>query len=285
MKTATSGFAPRQQASWDARAAANFICGGAGGGLVVFAALSGASGPALTRLMVAGLVVIAIGLTSVWAEIGRPLRAMNVIRHARRSWMTREALVAPLVFAAGAIAAYTGDAALAWPAAVLALAFVYCQSRMLHAARAIPAWRDPRLPPYIVATSLAEGAGLFWVCATYHRAGTAPLLALFGAFVVLRLVAWLVYRRSVGASAAPQALAALDRAGHVVKWFGTLVPLALVALVTSGLAGEAATLPLAAVAGFAALAAGAWVKGVLVLRAGFNQGFALPHLPVRGVPR
>ena len=34
-----------------------------------------------------------------------------------------------------------------------------------------------------------------------------------------------------------------------------------------------------------ALAAGLWFKFTLVTRAAFNQGFALPHLPVRGVPR
>jgi phenylacetyl-CoA:acceptor oxidoreductase subunit 2 len=41
-------------------------------------------------------------------------------------------------------------------------------------------------------------------------------------------------------------------------------------------------LPLAALAGLAAVVSGAWVKATLVLRAGFNQGFALPHMPVRG---
>jgi phenylacetyl-CoA:acceptor oxidoreductase subunit 2 len=39
------------------------------------------------------------------------------------------------------------------------------------------------------------------------------------------------------------------------------------------------------VAGLVALAGGLWFKYTLVTRAGFNQGYALPHLPVRGVPR
>jgi phenylacetyl-CoA:acceptor oxidoreductase subunit 2 len=37
----------------------------------------------------------------VWLEIGRPLRAMNVMRRPGSSWMSREAMVAPLVFALG----------------------------------------------------------------------------------------------------------------------------------------------------------------------------------------
>jgi len=40
-----------------------------------------------------------------------------------------------------------------------------------------------------------------------------------------------------------------------------------------------------AIAGLAAALAGAWLKFTLVTRAGFNQGFALAHLPVRGQPR
>jgi phenylacetyl-CoA:acceptor oxidoreductase subunit 2 len=41
-------------------------------------------------------------------------------------------------------------------------------------------------------------------------------------------------------------------------------------------------LPVAGLAGLLAALAGAWVKLVIVTRAGFNQGFALAHLPVRG---
>jgi hypothetical protein len=40
-----------------------------------------------------------------------------------------------------------------------------------------------------------------------------------------------------------------------------------------------------ALAGATALGTGLWFKYTLVTRAGFNQGFTLPHLPVRGVRR
>ena len=271
------------QRHWDLRAAANFIGGGAGGGLIVFTAFAGVRGPALALLLAAGLALVAIGLACVFAETGRPWRAANVVRHARRSWMSREALCAPLLFAAAGAAAVWGQTWLVVLSAATALAFVYCQARMLRAARGIPAWRDPRLTPFLLATSLAEGAGVFWLCALHHGAGTLPLLVALGVLVVVRLVAWLAYRRSVASQAAPSALAALDRAGAVLRHAGTLLPLGLVAFVASGLAGERATLPLAALAGIAALVAGAWVKATLVLGAGHPQAFALPHLPVRGV--
>jgi phenylacetyl-CoA:acceptor oxidoreductase subunit 2 len=61
---------------------------------------------------------------------------------------------------------------------------------------------------------------------------------------------------------------------------GTLLPLVLIA--AASFAGVFA-LPIAALAGLLAALAGAWVKLVIVTRAGFNQGFALAHLPVRGV--
>ena len=60
---------------------------------------------------------------------------------------------------------------------------------------------------------------------------------------------------------------------------GTVAPLALL-LVGWFVPGVARVLvPLA---GVAALATGWQFKFVLITRAAYNQGFALPHLPVRG---
>ena len=70
------GPAPWQQKSWDWRAAGNFICGGAGSGLIVFTVAAGAHGLALSMLMLGGLALVGDGLLCVWLEIGRPLRAL-----------------------------------------------------------------------------------------------------------------------------------------------------------------------------------------------------------------
>jgi phenylacetyl-CoA:acceptor oxidoreductase 26-kDa subunit len=64
---------------------------------------------------------------------------------------------------------------------------------------------------------------------------------------------------------------------------GTLVPLALIAAIVGGAVSAAQTPLIAAIAGLAATAAGVYTKYTIVTRAGFNQGFALAHLPVRGV--
>ena len=79
--------------------------------------------------------------------------------------------------------------------------------------------------------------------------------------VIGRVIAWWRYRAAVKTSA-------LEPAGKALVWIGTLAALALIVVP-----------PLA---GLAALAAGAWLKFALVTRASFNQGFSLPHLPVRG---
>jgi phenylacetyl-CoA:acceptor oxidoreductase subunit 2 len=72
----------------------------------------------------------------------------------------------------------------------------------------------------------------------------------------------------------------LDRAAPLCHLVGNWVAAALAALAAAAPDGIAA--PLAAVAGAVAVAAGWQLKFVLVARAAFNQGFGLPHLPVRG---
>ena len=144
-----------------------------------------------------------------------------------------------------------------WPlAAVAALAFLYCQARILRAAKGIPAWRAPEIVPLIVFTGLAEGAGL----ALFFSVDVFPV-ACFALAVAARFVAWRRYRAAVPGKA-------LGPAGRALVWIGTVAALALVFVP-----------PLA---GLAALATGWWLKFALVTRASFNQGFSLPHLPVRG---
>ena len=278
------GPAPWQQTQWDWRAAGNFVCGGAGGGLIVFAALAGAERLVLAVLLLGGLALVGTGLVCVWLEIGRPLRALHVFFNPRTSWMTREGFVA-LMLMPVVLAAAAGLPGLNWLAAVLALAFVYCQGRILQGAKGIPAWREPLLVPLLVLTGLAEGGGLWLLAQPAHAAGQPLLLALVVALVLARAGVWLAYRRRLATRAAPRALAALDAAGRWLQLAGSWVPLVLLALVASRLIGGGLAAPLLALAGLLAVAAGALLKFTLITRAGFNQGFALAHLPVRGVRR
>jgi phenylacetyl-CoA:acceptor oxidoreductase subunit 2 len=238
------------QRHWDARAAANFMLGGAGAGLMMATLLV----PDSYFLVILSLVLVASGLTAVWLEIGRKLRAAHVFFNPFTSWMTRESFAALLVFALG-IGAIFAPSALPFAAAA-ALGFLYCQARILRASKGIPAWRAPEVVPLIVFTGLAEGAGLAMFFSVEDF-----LVAFFALAVIARFVAWRRYRAAVPSKA-------LEPAGKALVWIGTVTALALVWVP-----------PLA---GLAVLAAGGWLKFALVTRASFNQGFALPHLPVRG---
>ena len=273
------GPKPWHQTNWDFRAALNFILGGAGAGLLVVAAFSGLAGDALRIEILLGMALIGAGLISVWFEIGRPLRALNVGFNPFTSWMTRESFAAGAVFALGLAAAWLGSRPWAQAAALAALIFAYCQGRILQGAKGIPAWRVPALGWLNFTTALTEGAGLFVALAALFDTPAKGVLAYFSLALIARGFAWSIYRGSVAKSAARPALAALDRAGKILIQFGTVAPLALLLL---GLfAADVAAIALL-LAGVAALATGWQFKFVLIMRAAYNQGFALPHLPVRG---
>ena len=68
---------PWHQTNWDWRAAGNFIGGGTGTGLLFFATLASGSVDAYRIQALLALAFIGAGLTCVWLEIGRPLRAIN----------------------------------------------------------------------------------------------------------------------------------------------------------------------------------------------------------------
>ncbi len=95
-----NNFVPKLQSQWDWRATGNFIGGGTGTGLYVFAALDNLAGNPQPWLSLLALALVASGLGLVLLEIGRPWRFINVIFHPQTSWMTREAVVAvPLIVA------------------------------------------------------------------------------------------------------------------------------------------------------------------------------------------
>jgi phenylacetyl-CoA:acceptor oxidoreductase subunit 2 len=273
------GFNPWQQQHWDARAAGNFIGGGAGSSLIVFAALT--DGGMVAYLC--GALLVALGLVSVLLEIGRPLRSANVVVNPRTSWMSREALVAPLVLAS-ALAAAWGLAGASVVAALAGLTYLYCQARMLQACKGIPAWREPRLVPLMMATGLAEGGGaaLLLAAATGRASLTLWALALFA--LLARLVLWQHWREAISSAIAPLAAKAIDDAGYRFK-AASLLPFALALLAFGALPVGALGLVLQALAGALALAGGCWFKFTLITRGGFNQGFAIVRLPVRGVRR
>jgi len=247
------------QKHWDARAALNFMLGGMGAGLMVAATLVHPEGGVPVAL---ALALVAAGLGAVWLEIGKKLRALHVFLNPFTSWMTRESFVAVVYFALGAAALWQPRPYL-WLAALAALAFVFCQGRILHASKGIPAWRAPQVVLLVVSTGLAEGAGL----ALFFSAAP-PLISWFGLALILRTLAWTRYD---AATRSP----ALANPGKLFVQVGAVGGL-LMALAAYWQPD------LAPVAGVLAIVTGQWLKYALVTRASLNQGFSLPRLPVRG---
>ncbi len=271
---------PWHQTNWDARAACNFIGGGCGCGLLIFAALATTSSAEYRMAASIALVLIAAGLCCVLAEIGRPLRALNVFLHPQTSWMTREAMVAPFLFTAGAIATWAGGGLFANVAAMLALIYLYCQARMLAAAKGIPAWREPAVIPLMIITGLTEGAGLTALLATLSGTASQWLTGVLLATLILRRIAWKMYSEALNKKGAPKkSLAVLERFSGPYSNYGQSLP---EMLIVAALFFPAEYVWLIPLAGAAAAFSGWALKFTIVARAAYNQGFALPVLPVRG---
>lgn len=251
---------PWRQQHWDARAAANFMLGGTGAGLMIAAALAARGDPTPALL---ALPLVAAGLGAVSLETGRKLRALHVLFNPFTSWMTREAFAALLLFALGFFGLLLESRALLDAAALAALLFLWCQARILRASKGIPAWRAPEVVPLIMTTGFAEGAG---VCLLFT--GRPLALALFALAVIARALAWWKYRTAVKSRE-------LEPAGKALLQIGTVGALLL------AIAGYF-FIQAAFLAGIAALVTGWGLKLVLVTRAAFNQGFAIPRPPVRG---
>jgi phenylacetyl-CoA:acceptor oxidoreductase 26-kDa subunit len=211
------------------------------------------------------------------------LRSIYVLRQPQRSWMAREAWIAAVFFPLAALALTSGVPMLLIGAATAAVLFLSSQAMILKEAKGIPAWRVSWVVPIVIVTGLAEGSGLFLAASTQFSV-LMPLAEVVAVIAIilaaLRGWIWRSYLARLEAEGAPTRSLAVFYGYR--QWFfmvGFALPLALIAV---GFSVMAATVPLFAIAGVCITAAGAVLKLVLVTRAGFNQGFALTHTPMRG---
>ena len=188
--------------------------------------------------------------------------------------------VAPLVLSGALAAAVLEPRGWRWLAAGLGLLYVYSQGRMLNAGRGIPAWREPRTVPLMMASGLTEGAG-FGVLAggLLVPLGTQRLPAvILAALLFARIIAFSGYRRALLRTGAPsRVLRDLAKFGRV---FGILDVLAFAFAI--GSAVVAGLSPLVLAAALIAVAAGWWLKYTLVIRLSYKQQFTVPMPVVRG---
>ncbi len=282
-----SGPWPRLQRAWDIRAAFNFIGGGTGSGLLVMAFLGALDGRAWFIPAFAGMAFISFGLLMVLLEIGKPWRALNVFHHPQTSWMTREGVVALPLFACGGAALGlnllgVGGIAMFFLAVttLCALGFLYCQARILRAARGIPTWREITLTPYILLSGPTEGTSLFAAFAVWAYGGLVWVLPLAIVLIAARAAAWAYYRNGLEKRGAPEeSLEVLDQMAPGFYLVGHALP---VLLFIAALADAPGVPWLVSLGGLIAALAGWQAKRVLITRAARTQGIAIPRTPVRG---
>jgi phenylacetyl-CoA:acceptor oxidoreductase subunit 2 len=275
------GTSPELQPYWDWRAAGNFIFGGAGAGLLAFAALCPPfSSQIFTFGAAGGLALIAAGLGCVFLELGRPMRALNVFLRPQTSWMSREAIVASLLFPLALLQIALGSMILALVSGIVAILFLYCQARLLKAARGIPAFREPAIVPLIFTTGLVEGGALLVLIVSAIGSAATLLIVLSAVGLAARFITWRAYRSHLSApGAAPKAaVAALGAIDAPLAVVGHLMPLGFIAI---ALSVPPIARPCASLGAVLALGAGSFLKFVIITRASYAQGFAIPHSPAR----
>ena len=243
-----------RQTFWDIRAAMNFILGGMSSGLAVAAylvwALGGIPDAALPWFFAAAAVGMGVGLLFVFAEIGRRARFLYVLRRPQSSWMTRETYAVAVFYPAVAADLFWPSPALHALIAIAAAAFLFCQGRLLHASRGIPAWRHRLVPWMLIASGLYEGVALLVLglvivllgsarvategsMLASESAGVGVLLSAGAGIVLAAANAALLraYRRdAANAGVGPLARRELDAIAGRMRWMGHLVPLALFAV-------------------------------------------------------
>jgi len=297
-----SGAAPYRQTYWDWRAAANFIFGGSGSGLLLLTPLIAYFDGPVRLFLLAGIGLVGMGLGFVWLEIGKRLRAMNVFRRPNLSWMTRESYAATAVFVFGLSALWRGDFWLVLVTAVFAALFLYCQGYILLASKGIPAWREKTALPLIIATGLVEGLGLVLIASflllgplngvvlplgvgEFFTLSSLPgslvngLGLAFAIGLIVRYLVWRKYFSNFGKSAPEAALKVYDEFGPYFLIGGHALPFVFTA---AALPAPSLAAPGFAIAGLFAIAGGWALKFVIITRASYTQGFAIPHRPARG---
>lgn len=172
---------PQKQKVWKWPAVVNFTCGGIGTGFYLLALLvtmpSNGNWLALVQansdwfslafytavFKLVGPLIVAIGFAALTTEAGRPQRGINLFRHLRRSWMSRETL-AFAIFAPFAVLDWLAPSPwLRAIAAIGAIFLMFCQGMIPYRARGVTAWNVSLMPIYFITSGFATGSGLLFV--------------------------------------------------------------------------------------------------------------------------
>lgn len=204
---------PQKQQVWKLPAVLNFTFGGLGAGMYIAAWLANtpekgewisffladnanwlsiALPSAMFKLLAPALV--ALGFIALTTEAGRPQRGINLFRHLRRSWMSRETLAFAIFAPLAGLDWIFPNAVVRALAVIAALALVTCQGMIVYRARGVMTWNIELMPWYFVAASWSSGAGLYVLIAAALNVFVPNQIIFFaitGALV--NTAVWLMY--------------------------------------------------------------------------------------------
>lgn len=261
------------QTQWDWRAAMNFILGGMSSAWMVLAWLAHAQGelstPTLHGSYVLAAVLMGVGLLCVFLKLGRKLRFWRVITRWQSSWMTRETWCVAVIFPSLLFTLWSPSPVWDGLVALGALGFLWCQGKILHTARGIPAWRHDAVPWLLMGTGVLEGAS--WLTLFCASVGVSSAVAQYAAGVAAlgMLLLWPRYAHAVRDDSA-HALEPLRRPlmllGHALPLLAFLASVSL----NTALPVWMLAVPVLTIAG------GALMKYQLIVKAGHFQGVRIP---------
>ena len=278
-------LAGKVQEFWDFRALMNFALGGMSSGLIILATLTyffvGIPEKMLIYLYVSAGLGIAVGLFFVFMEIGRKSRFLLVLLRPNSSWMTRETYAVAVFYPVLVAAVLWGFQELYLVMSLIALLFLYCQAKILHVTRGVPAWRVDLIPTMIVVAGLTEGMGLFAIVVGLLPQlflNTIVFVSILGVLLsTLTAVLWQLYLvRAKTNGLSPLARRELERITPLLRYTSHLTPLICFPLAVGF--NEIFLL----VAGGASVVGGIIWKFTIIIRASYMQGYSLPKIPQRG---
>lgn len=170
--------------------------------------------------LIAGLVLVTVGLLSSMAHLGQPLRAWRAFSQWRSSWLSREGIASLVLFVPALWLAWIlwrGAPGMAVAGALLfavAILTTVCTAMIYASLPPIAAWRDRAVVPNYLTFALLGGS--IWFAAIVVLAGRPmarmPLLFTL-ALAVVALVVKLGYWKRIDRLALPGADAAIGLPG------------------------------------------------------------------------
>lgn len=171
-----------------------------------------------------GVALTAAGLLCSLGHLGQPRRAWRALSQWRSSWLSREGVLALLLFPTALLCAW-----LAWRDAgvwvsvmgvvltVLALATLFTTAMIYASLRTIPAWANPLVPAAFTAFALLGGwlwlwALLAWGGVAIGPGALAPMMLAAAAVAVVKLSYW---RRIAQLALPGSAISAVGLQGQV----------------------------------------------------------------------